>query len=86
MMHPRYKKNRRVVIMVVIREEDTKGVPEVDMGVNADKDKEEGEVVPPLVLIVEIMVMYQSFVPKRTCFMHTIISQSMSLKFPDLMK
>jgi hypothetical protein len=62
-----YKKNKRVVIMVVLREVDTKEVLEVDMGMVVDEDMEEGEVDPPLVSIVEKLVMYQGFVPNHTC-------------------
>jgi hypothetical protein len=47
-MHFEYRKNKRVVIMVVRREEDTKEVPEADMGAVMTKDMEEGEVDPPL--------------------------------------
>jgi hypothetical protein len=64
-MYSGYKKNKRVVIMVVLREVDTKEVPEVDMGVVTDEDMEEGEVDPPLVSIVERLVMYQGFVPNH---------------------
>jgi hypothetical protein len=42
----------------------TKDVPEVDMDVVMDEDMEEGEVGPPLVSIVERLVMYQGFCTK----------------------
>jgi hypothetical protein len=77
-MHFGYKKKKRVVIMVVLREADTKEVPEVDMCVVADEDMEEGEEDPPLVSIVERLVMYQGFVPNHACFVHIVIALSMS--------
>jgi hypothetical protein len=45
-MHSVYKKNRRVVIVVVWKEVDTKDVPGVDMGMVVDEDMEEGEADP----------------------------------------
>jgi hypothetical protein len=53
--------------MVVLREEDTKEVPEEDMDVVMDEDMEEGEEDPPLVSIVERLVMYQGFAPNCMC-------------------
>jgi hypothetical protein len=47
-MYFRYRNNRRVVIMVVWREADTKDIPKVDMGTVTKKDMEEGVVDPPL--------------------------------------
>jgi hypothetical protein len=52
-MYSGFKRNKRVVIMVVLREVDIKEVPEVDMDVVMDEDMEEGEVDPPLVLTME---------------------------------
>jgi hypothetical protein len=43
---------------MVLKEEDTKVVLEVDMGMVMDKDMKKGEVDPPLVSIVEKLVMY----------------------------
>jgi hypothetical protein len=64
MMHSKYKKRRRVVIMVVLREVNTKDLPKEDMYAVSYEDMEEGETYPPLVSIVEILVMYQVFSPK----------------------
>jgi hypothetical protein len=77
-MHSGYKKNIRVVIMVVLREEDTKEVPEEDMGVVMDEDMEEGEEDPPLVSIVERLVMYQGFCTKPCVLCAYCYSPSMS--------
>jgi len=48
------------------------------MGTIATEDMAEGEVDPPLVSIVEKLVMYQGFVPNHTCFLHTATVSSMS--------
>jgi hypothetical protein len=42
MMHSRYRKSRRVVSVVVLKEVDTKEVPEVDMGMVMTKDMARG--------------------------------------------
>jgi hypothetical protein len=61
-MHSRYKKNIRVVSVVVMRVTDTKGVQEVDIGMVMIEDMAEGEVDPTLVSIVDKLVMYNGFV------------------------
>jgi hypothetical protein len=38
MMYSGFKRNKRVVTMVMLREVDIKEVPEVDMGLLVDKD------------------------------------------------
>jgi hypothetical protein len=42
-MNSRYRKRRRVVSMTVSEKEDTKEVPEVDMGMVMDEDMAEDE-------------------------------------------
>jgi hypothetical protein len=64
-MHFGYRKNKRVVIVVVLREVDTKEVLEEDMGVVTTEDME-GGADPPHVLIMEKLVMYQGFVTNHT--------------------
>jgi len=69
--------------MVVLREVDTKEVLEADMDMVSTKDMEEGEVGPRLVLVVEILVMCQYFVPNRVLSMGTTIDPNMSQRiFP----
>jgi hypothetical protein len=70
-MHYGYRRNRRVVIVVVLKKEDTKEVPEKDMGMVTTKDMEEGEANLPLVSIAEKLFMYHGFVPNYVCFVHT---------------
>jgi hypothetical protein len=65
-MHYRHRRNIRVVIMEVLKEEDTKEVPKEDMGVVAAKDMGQGEVDLSLVSIVEKLAMYQGFVLNHT--------------------
>jgi hypothetical protein len=79
-MHSSYRKSRRVMSTIVLKEEDTKVVLEVDMDMVRMEDTAEGEVDPPLVSIVEKLVMYQGFVTNRECFVHTTTILSMSLK------
>jgi hypothetical protein len=59
MMYSKYNNKKRVVILVVLREENIKVVPEVDMDTTTEEDMEEGEVDPPLVLTLERLSMYQ---------------------------
>ena len=66
--------------VVAWKEEDTKEVPEVDMGVVATEDMEEGEVDLPHVLIAVRLVMSHDFVPNCACSMHIVIVLRMSLK------
>jgi hypothetical protein len=79
-MHSRYRKNTRWVIVAMLKEVGTKEVPMVDMGALEIEYMAEGEVGPRLVSIVDKSVMYQGFVPNRTCFVHTTIVLSMSSK------
>jgi hypothetical protein len=67
-IHFGYRKRRRVVIVAVLKEANTKEVLEVVMGLVATEDMVEGEVNPPLVLIVDKLVIFQGLVPKCTCF------------------
>jgi hypothetical protein len=48
-----FKRNKRVVIVVVLREVAIKEVPKEAMDEVADEDMEVGEVDPPLVLTME---------------------------------
>jgi hypothetical protein len=52
-MYSRFKMNKRVVTMVVLREVAIKEVLDVDMDMVTDEDMEEGEVDPSLALTVE---------------------------------
>jgi hypothetical protein len=52
---------------------DTKEVPEVDMSVVTIEDMAEGEVDPPHVLIVVILVMSHNFVPNHMFSVHIVI-------------
>jgi hypothetical protein len=72
--------NIRVVIMVVLREVNTKEFPGVDMDVVMDEDMEEGEEKPPRVSFVERLVMYQVLAPNCMCFMHIVTVLSMSYR------
>jgi hypothetical protein len=56
-------KNRRVMILAMLRDANNKEIPEVDMGVFVDDNMVEGKVDPPLASILEKLVMYQGFVP-----------------------
>ena len=64
--------------MVVLKEEDTKEVLEVDMGAVVGTDMEEAYANLPLVSIVERLVMYQDFAPNHTCYVHISTVSSMS--------
>jgi hypothetical protein len=64
------KKNKRVGIMAVLRNVDTKELPEENMGIVKTKDTAKGEASLPLISIVYKMVMYQGFVQNHTCFVH----------------
>jgi hypothetical protein len=66
MMHFEYRNNKRVMIVEVLRDVDTKEVLEVDMGAVSTEDMEKWEENPQLVLIVEKSVMYQGFIPNQT--------------------
>jgi hypothetical protein len=79
-MHSGYNKRRRVVSVEVKKEVDIKDIVEVDTGAFVTKDMVEEEIDPPLVLIIENLVMYQGFLPNHTCVAHTTIVPSMSLK------
>jgi hypothetical protein len=69
MMYFGYKRNKRVVTMVVLREVDIKEVPEVDMDEVRDEDMEEGEVDPPLVLTMwRNWPCVKIFVPNHTLY------------------
>jgi hypothetical protein len=79
-MHFKYRKSRRVVSVAVLKEADSKALPEVDMSAIAAEDIVEGEVDPPLISNVEKLVMYQGFVQNRVCFVHIATIPSMSPK------
>jgi hypothetical protein len=71
-------KSKRVVIMAVLKEVDTKAVLVVDMGAVATEDIVEGEVDPPSISIMEKLIMYHGFVPNHVCFMHTTTIMNLS--------
>jgi hypothetical protein len=59
----------------------------VDMGMVVAEDMVEGEANPPLVSIVDKLVMYQGFVPNHMCFVHTdIVHEHVIKDCPDLVK
>jgi hypothetical protein len=66
--------------MAVLKEAYTKEVPKLDMVIVMVEDMVDGEVDPPLVSIVEKLVIYQGFVPNHTCFVHIYTISSMSPK------
>jgi hypothetical protein len=72
-MHSKYKRNKGVVMMVVLREVDIREVLEADMDVVTTKDMEEGEEDPPLSLIMDKLSMCQYFVPNHMLFVGIII-------------
>jgi hypothetical protein len=47
-MYSKFKRNKRLVTVAVLREVAMKEVPEMDMVMVVDEDMEEGEVDPPL--------------------------------------
>jgi hypothetical protein len=67
-----------VVIVVVLKDEDTKDVPKVDMGMVTIEDMAEGEVNPPLSSTVDKLAMCQGFLPNHMCFVHTTTILNMS--------
>jgi hypothetical protein len=78
MMYSGYKKNKRVVIVAVLREVDTKEVPEVAIDAVVDEDMEEGEADHPLALTMERLVMCQGSILNCAFFVGTVIASSMS--------
>jgi hypothetical protein len=77
MMYFWFKRNIRVVIVVILREVAFKEVPEASMDAVTNKDMEGGEVDPLISLTMEKYAMFKYFVPNHTLFVGTTVSLSM---------
>jgi hypothetical protein len=61
-------------MVAMLRGVDIKEVPEEDLDVTMDEDMEEGEVDPPLFLIVERLAMCQGSLPNRAIYVGIVIA------------